>query len=76
LQVWKIDSIRWPDRREMRAGSGFVSAFGANDRCLELSRGLFELAAGVAFVADDGDGPVAVEAGEQCEADLALRRLW
>src|SRR5579884_1463915 len=52
------------DRREVWRGSGFVSASRAEDRRLLLADGVLELAAGVAFVGDDRDRLVAVEAGE------------
>ena len=41
-----------PDRGEVRAVSGFVFAAGTDDRGVEVGGELFELAAGVAFVAD------------------------
>ena len=42
-----------PDRREMNASVGFVFTGGSHDRATELADGLFELASGVAFVADN-----------------------
>src|ERR1700748_3286336 len=39
-----------PDRCELRAVSGLVSAAGANDRGVEVADGLSELATGVALV--------------------------
>src|SRR3954454_17335018 len=64
-----------PDLRERRRGSGFVSSLRADDRRSLLADGLFELAAGVAFVADDRERLVAVEACEQLETHLSLGRL-
>ena len=46
-----FDSL--PDRSEMDARVGFVFAGGPDDQAAEFADGLFELAAGVAFVADD-----------------------
>src|SRR5574338_791677 len=63
------------DWGEVGAAVGLVFAAGPDDRRLEVSRGLFELAAGVAFVADDGEGTVRIEAGEQLEADVSLGGL-
>src|SRR6266576_5717210 len=42
-----------PDRREVRPLPGLVSASGADDRGVELGDLLSEVAAGVAFVAQD-----------------------
>ena len=60
------------DWREVRAATGFVFAARADDRRVELGGGSLEVAAGVAFVADDGQVAGRVGAGEQGEADLAL----
>ena len=43
------------DRRQMRPLSGFVFAAGPADGGVEVGGGVFELAAGVALVTDDGE---------------------
>src|SRR6059058_694339 len=66
----RLDSL--PDRRELRARSGFVSAAGPDDGGVEFGDGLRELAAGVTLVADKRLAAGAVAAGEQFEPDLAF----
>src|ERR1041384_7881123 len=58
-----------PDRREVESLAGFVFAAGPDDRRVELGGELFELAAGVAFVAEHVQVPVSLAAFEQGEAD-------
>jgi len=50
----------------------FVLAARASDPRAEVGRLAFEVAAGVALVADDGDRPVVFDALKEPEADLAL----
>src|SRR4029077_11771707 len=64
-----------PDRREVGAACGLVFAAWADDRGVEFRGELFELAPGVAFVADHEQVPVAVAALQQREADIAFGRL-
>ncbi len=65
----RFDSLA--DRCEVRAVAGFVSAARADDRRVELGR-CVRTRAGVALVADHGEGAGARRAGEQRQADLAL----
>src|SRR5487761_1907592 len=60
------------DRGEMRPTRGFVFAAGPNDRGVKAGGGVLEVAAGVAFVADHEQVPVALTAFQQGEADVAL----
>src|SRR5438552_6740989 len=69
----RLDSL--PDRGEVGAAAGFVFAAWPDDCGCELGGGVFELAAGVALVADDGEGAAALTAGEQGETDLTLGRF-
>src|SRR5438093_13315331 len=64
-----------PDRGEVRPAAGFVFAAGPDDRGVESGGGLFELSAGLAFVADHGKVAAAVAALEHRQADIALRGL-
>ena len=52
LQVWKIDSIRCRIGARCRLLAGFVFALRPDDRGVELGGGVFEVAAGVVFVAE------------------------
>src|SRR5215212_6030132 len=60
------------DRCEVRSAGGFVFAAGTNDRRLERGCGVFELASGVALVAEHVQVPAAWAALEEGEADVAL----
>ena len=51
-----------PDRGEVGPAGGFVFAAGPDDRGVEFGGGVFELAAGVALVADHEQVPVALAA--------------
>src|SRR5436305_1397149 len=53
----RLDSL--PDRRELRARSGFVSAAGPDDGGVEFGAGLRALAAGVTLVGDLEEAAVA-----------------
>src|SRR5215471_18458026 len=66
----RLDSLS--DRREVRSVALFVSPARPDDRRVEFGGELFELAAGVAFVAEDVEVPVSLAAFEQGEADLAF----
>src|SRR4249920_997169 len=63
------------DRREVRPAGGFVSAARPDDGGVELPRQGFEVAAGVALVADHAQAAGSLQAGEQCQADVAFGRL-
>src|SRR4051794_12850227 len=62
-----FDSL--PDRGEVDAVVGLVLAGWSDDRGAEFGDGVSELAAGVAFVADDGFAAVEA-AGQQRQRDL------
>src|SRR3954469_22521364 len=64
-----FDSL--PDRGEVDAVVGLVLAGWSDDRGAEFGDGVSELAAGVAFVADDGFAAVEA-AGQQRQRDLAF----
>src|SRR5665213_3706950 len=64
-----------PDRREVGAAGTFVFAAGPDDRGVEVGGLLFELAAGVAFVADHEQVPVPSAALQEGEADVAFGGL-
>src|SRR3954467_11644362 len=64
-----------PDGCEVRSAAGLVFAAWPHDRCVEVGGGLLELAAGVAFIADDEQVPGAVAALQQGEADIAFGGL-
>src|SRR4029079_7512955 len=66
----RFDSLA--DRREMWVVTGFVFAARPADGRVELLGGVFELAAGVALVADDGDRAVSLAALQQLQADVAF----
>jgi hypothetical protein len=72
LQVQKIDSIRWADRREVRFGCAFVFAAGSEDRGVELGDLGGELAAGVALVAEQDFAAVTAAAVQQYQGDVAF----
>src|SRR5579862_934438 len=59
-----------PDRGEVWAAGGFVFAAGPHDCGVEFGGVLFELAAGVAFVADHEQVPVSLAALQESEADI------
>src|SRR5258705_5415912 len=61
-----------PDWGEVGAARGFVFAVWPDDRRVELGGGVFELAAGVAFVADHEQVAVSLAALEQGQADVAF----
>src|SRR5665647_3100929 len=69
----RFDSLS--DRREVRPLAGFVFAAGPADRRVELGGAVFEVSAGVAFVADHGQVSLSFDAGEERDVCLALRRL-
>jgi hypothetical protein len=66
----RLDAL--PDRCEVWPVSGLVFAAGADDGRVELADGLGELAAGVAFVAEQRFASAAPAAGEHFERDVAL----
>src|SRR5271154_2601744 len=70
----RFDSL--PDRGEMELFSGFVFAAWAGDPGFEVGGGGFELAAGVALVAEHREWAVAFAASDQSECDLAFGGLW
>src|SRR5262245_54460851 len=69
----RLDSL--PDRSEVRSAAGLVSAAGPQDGCVEVGGELFELAAGIALVAEHEQVAGALAALEQGEADVAFGRL-
>ena len=54
----RLDALS--DRRQMQPFAGFVFAAGPDDRGVEFGGGVFEGAAGVAFIADDGQVAVSL----------------
>ena len=69
----RLDSL--PDRREVWALTGLVSAARTHDRGVEGADGAGEVAAGVVLVADDGFASVTDAALQQGESDLAVVAL-
>src|SRR5476649_829495 len=65
-----------PDRRDVRPLAGLVFAFWPDDRGVEFGGGVFELAAGVAEIADHEQMAVALAALEQGQADVAFGHFW
>src|SRR5438105_752784 len=61
-----------PDRGKVESVPGFVFAAGADDRGVEVADGAREVAAGVAFVAEQRFAACSLAAGEQLEPDLAF----
>src|ERR1044071_7319359 len=55
----RLDSL--PNRRQARAAAAVVFAAGPDDRRVQLRGGMNEIGAGVAFVADHGQRPGALE---------------
>ena len=74
LQVWKIDSIRWRIGSRCAPGPSFCGVPG--DRGVEVGGRVFEVAAGVAEIADHEEVAVALAAFEQRQAEVAFGRLW
>jgi len=66
----RFDSLS--DGGQAQPGLGFVFAGWPGDERVEDGGVVFELAAGVAFVADHGQGAVALDAAEQLQADVTL----
>src|SRR5256886_566585 len=60
------------DRCQAQPGLGFVFAGGSGDERVELAGVVCELAAGVAFVADQGERAGSLDALQQGEASLAF----
>src|SRR3989442_6544719 len=65
-------SDRLSDRCQAQPGLGFVFAGGSGDERVELAGVVCELAAGVAFVADQGERAGSLDALQQGEASLAF----
>src|SRR5829696_3721789 len=63
------------DRGEVKAAAGFVFAAWSDDQGAEVGGLGFEVAAGVALVADHGERPAAVDASQQLQTDVALAGL-